>query len=199
MERVRCWGDLRAGDVGFYAGEGWVSRQIRRLTRREDLGDDPVPSHAFLVISRSEVIEALEKTKVRGLSFYQEDFVAGRAWAYRPAGSDLAKREAVRLMVDRYNGAAYGWLQILGFLPVLAIRRRWNHDAPNPAPLGKICSEDVLLFLRILRGVLRRLTEDQAARLVSWSLALDPNTTDPALLCRCCQIDGVPEDLDGRP
>ena len=42
----------------------------------------------------------------------------------------------------------YGWLQILGFVPVIVSRRLFGRKISNPARGGIVCSELVLQYLR---------------------------------------------------
>lgn len=178
--------DLRTGDIGFVAGKGAVSKTISRLTKRRDLGGFPTPSHAFVLASRTQVVEALEKTKVRSSAVYAAAFGARRATAFRPPGSPEVKRTAMRAFLREYTGASYGWLQIVGFLPVLWARKRLDKEIRNPVPGGEICSEIALLWLWRLQVALEIAGEKDAARSLEWVDLLSRDTTDPALLMSEC-------------
>jgi hypothetical protein len=195
------WDARRTGDVGFFAGEDalektieaaerWGDVQVRAILGAHSL---PVPSHAFLLYSVSQVYESLEGgPELRDASVYEQRASAGRAFLLRPPGSDGAKAAAVDLAWERYRNRHYGFLQTgLGFLPVLIGRRLFHRDLPNPFPWGIICSELVLRYLLGLRSILSRLGETQAALDLGWALSLDPQTADPALLAACA-LRGLP-------
>jgi|GEM_PF-4102755 len=185
MHRVP-YEDLRLGDIGFVAGEGFLSKAITRLTRRSDLRGIQTPSHAFVICSRTQVIEALDKTKIRPLAVYSAAFKAGRALAFRPPGTLQAKRVAMQSFVREYLNASYGWMQIMGFLPVLWARKRFGGKMANPAPGGEICSEISVLWLWRLQMSLHMGGEREAADRLAWVDLLDRDTTDPALLLAFC-------------
>lgn len=197
MRRITEWAEIRGGDVGFHVGRGFVSQAIEALTERHDLQGLQTPSHAALVLSRSEVIEALDKTVVRALACYQQRFGEGLFYVYRPDLSDDVRREALAWVAREYRGAAYGWLQIPAFLPVLGLRRLFGRDLPNLMPVGTICSELVLLYLRKAHELLVCTQDVARANYLRWVWAVGQDTTDPALQLACCQRDAVPLYLAG--
>lgn len=196
--------DARLGDLGFHDGTAPASEVIERVTATKEYlkaieGTDLaakgfVPSHAFIVCSETQVIESLEKTKIRPLAVYADAAEEGRVVLLRPDAPDVLKRRVMEVFVKQYDGAAYGWLQIVGFLPVLWWRRLTGRRLPNPMPLGVICSEAALLWLRMLWFVL---TEAEPAcgaeeAKLRWVKRVGRNTTDPALLLACCLHDAEP-------
>ena len=180
------------------AGTSFISDVIEHTTWRQDLLDGvPVPSHSFLVLSRFQVMEALDKVIVRPLAVYQPDFEAGRVMIYRPDAPPDVVAPVLKAIRKDYLGAAYGWLQIVAFLPVLWWRRLTGQDLRNALPLGTICSELVTVYCqRLLAALSAASLYGQALRL-AWASALDPNTTDPALLLACEQRDSLPPSLAG--
>lgn len=199
MKRIIDWSQIRHGDIGFIAGEGFVSEAIRTLTERMDLLLLPTPSHAFLILSKTETIEALEKTVVRPVALYKQRFEAGLVFIYRPDVPDSVRRLAIDWVYDNYKGAAYGWGQILGFLPVMAWRKLTGQDPVNLLPVGTICSELVLLFLRKEFKLCASLGHHEQAIKLAWVTALSKDTTDPALELACCQRDSLPPNYAGKP
>jgi hypothetical protein len=199
MQRITVWKDVMPGDVGFFVGSGFVSEAIRSLSQRQDLGGLPTPSHAALILSRSEVMEALEKTVVRCIEVYKAAFERGDFLLYRPDVPAPIRRAALGEMAKEYKGAAYGWGQIPAFLPVLWVRRKLGIDVPNLLPVGVICSELVLIYLRKCYVGMDSAGLVLLSRALRWSLAIGEETTDPALLMACCQRDAVPLYLSGSP
>ncbi|MEW5763703.1 MAG: hypothetical protein ACOYXN_00470 [Acidobacteriota bacterium] len=197
MQRVERWQDIRPGDIGFLRGEGFLSDSIAHLTARRDLMGLQTPSHSLLVLSRTQVIEALEKTKVRPIEVYRTRFDAGDLVVFAPDVPKEIRREALHYIWTRYNHAAYGWGQILAFLPVLFWRRLRGRDPVNLLPLGVICSELVLLYLRRCFDRLLAAGHSTRADRLAWAYRLSRNTTDPALQLSCCLRDGLPESLAG--
>lgn len=194
--------DAQTGDIGFHDGREEVSQAISSATdtrqyRRAIAGTDLaarayVPSHAFIVRSRTQVIEALEKTRVRPLAVYADASAEGRVVLFRPEAPEEMKGQVMEAFVRHYEGAAYGWLQVVGFLPVLWVRRLTGRRMPNPFPAGLICSEDALLYLRALHFVLREAGLHREEAKLRWSKRVGRNTTDPALLLACCLNNAEP-------
>lgn len=200
MQRIRQWNEIQPGDLGYLRGEGFFSEAIEHLTDRLDLAGLPTPSHAVLILSKTQVIEALDRTRVRPLSVYQARFEAGDFLVFRPDVPAQVRRQALDDLWRRYNGAAYGWGQILAFIPVLFLRRLTGRDAVNLLPLGTICSELTLLYLRRCYELLHAAGDLARAGLLAWAWHLQQNTTDPALQLACVLRDGLPPTLDGsRP
>lgn len=196
------WNNRQCGDLGFFAGpdpvevgiedaERWGDVQVSAILAARSL---PVPSHAFILYSASQVYESLEGgPELRDAAAYAQDALDGRVFLLRPAGSDGAKAAAVDLAWARYHDRHYGFLQTgLGFLPVLLARRLFHRDVPNPFPWGIICSELALRYLLGLRGILSRLGDVDAAVSLGWALGLDPQTADPALLAACAVRGSFP-------
>lgn len=200
MKQVERWQDIEPGDLGYLRGTGFVSESIEHLTDRLDLMGFPTPSHAVLVLSKTQIIEALSRTKVRPLAVYQGRFLAGDFVVFRPDVPAAIRRQALDEIWRKYNGAAYGWGQILGFLPVIAVRRLTGKDAVNLLPLGTICSELTLLYLRRCYDLLHVAGDLARAARLAWAWHLQQNTTDPALQLACVLRDTLPPTLDGsRP
>lgn len=198
MKRIVNWEDIQTGDLGWHVGLGDISEAISHLTYRKDLENlgFKTPSHIFIVLNKTQVIEALEKTKVRLRMEYKEAFDAGRVYIFRPESVEEATKTALMTFYLKFNNHPYGWLQILGFLPVIALRKM-HLSTPNLFPLGTICSEDGLLYLRMLMQELGRRGNTDLALKLGWTVNLDRNTTDPALLLMCCLFDEVPKSLHG--
>lgn len=198
MLRVVNWDDIQEGDLGWYAGDGPLSKAIRRLTHRRDLDalGFKTPSHLFIVLNSTQVIEALEKTKVRAKLEYKDAFLNGRVYIYRPEATEATRKAALQEFYERFNNHPYGWLQILAFLPVLALRKV-GLNSENLLPMGNICSEDGILYLRML---LRRLHNDgeiDKALALGWAVGISNNSIDPALMLICCIYDKLPLELRG--
>ena len=198
MRRIRTWDDVGAGDLGSIAGTGFLSDAIIHATQRADLLDGvPIPSHSFLVLSRFQVIEALERVVVRPRAVYRQAFEDGHVQIYRPDAPDYVVKGVLAGLRKDYLGRAYGWGQIIAFLPVLLWRRLTGQDAVNLLPLGTICSELVTVYCRRLLDACSRSGLYSQALALAWASALDPNTTDPALLLACEQRDSLPPSFAG--
>ncbi len=199
MQRVERFEDIQPGDVGWLRGEGFTSDAIAHMTARLDLMGYATPSHSVLVLSRTQVIESLSRTVVRPLSVYQTRFQSGDFVVFRPAVPIEIRRRALDEIYRQYNGAMYGWGQILAFIPVMFWRRLTGRSAVNLLPLGTICSELVFLYLQKCRDLLREAGPGGrlfASRL-DWTGSLRQNSTDPALLLACALRDALPPTLDG--
>ena len=198
MQRITTWEDVRPGDIGFIAGDGFVSDAIQALTHRHDLGGLQTPSHAFLVLSRTEVFEALEIVKKRPLSCYKAHFEAGNVYIFRPwdIPTDI-RREALGRLVKKYDRAQYGWGQIAGFLGVVARRRLFGRNTVNLLPVGTICSELVSIYLQDLRESLSLAGYANGADLLWWVVSIRKDSIDPALEMYCCQNDRLPATITG--
>jgi hypothetical protein len=193
MLRVNKWEDVQPGDLGWYVGPGIISDAIEHITARKDLISlgFKIPSHVFIVLNKTQVIEALEKTKVRSKLEYKADFEAGNVYIFRPDAPEQIVKDTLLEFYSKYDNHPYGWLQILGFIPVLLLRKL-HLNVFNPFPLGTVCSEDGLIYLRMLMLALSKAGETEKALKLGWTVRLDPNTTDPALLLICCIKDDVP-------
>ena len=136
------------GAIGFETNNrNWVSRLIRWFTQSEW-------SHVFIVLppdpvsGRREILEAnasgiskrfLDKYHKPHLSYilYQPDTTKERV--------DGALEQCLRLV-----GRSYGFLQYLGYIPMMLLRRvgiRIN----NPISAGRVCSELGLRYLQLLQ------------------------------------------------
>lgn len=197
MLRIEKWEDVRPGDVGFIAGSGFVSDAIRHLTHRHDLQGLQTPSHAFLVLSRSEVFEALEIVKIRYIDCYKAHFAAGRVYIFRPECPADIRRAALLRLTKRYNKAAYGWGQIGGFLGVVARRKLFGCNTANLMPIGTICSELVAIYLRDIRDQLLAAGYQIQADFLEWVTRIPTNSIDPALELACCLTDRLPKTITG--
>lgn len=107
------------------------------------------------------------------------------------------RRQALDDTWKRYNGAAYGWGQILAFIPVLFWRRLTGRNAVNLLPLGTICSELTLQYLRRCSVLLRAANDQDLSPLLEWTWVLQRNATDPALQLACVLRNGLPPTLNG--
>jgi len=193
MERITSWKEIELGDLGFYAGDGFLSESIEHLTHRDDLDGLPTPSHSLIILSKSQVFESVKYTRIRPLMLYEDDFKAGRMIVFRPPLSKDLRAEALSEMTIKYNNAIYGWGQILAFIPVLWWRRLTGNQGINVLPAGTVCSELSLILCRKYYDK----ADSTAARLLRWAYQLNKNTTDPALLMSCCIHDRLPVDLAG--
>jgi hypothetical protein len=135
------------GAIGFETRERhWVSRLIRWFTASEW-------SHVFLVLppdpvtGRREILEAnasgihkafLDKYHKPGARFilFQPDTTKARV--------DDALTACLRLV-----GRSYGFLQYLGYLPMIALRRL-GFRVNNPISAGRVCSELALRYCQLL-------------------------------------------------
>lgn len=195
MQRITKWEDIKGGDIAFFHGEAAICEAIEHMTGREEIeaAGMQVPSHALLFLSMTEVYEALGNgPMVRPKEVYQEDFDAGRLFVFRPAGSKEAKREALDRVWKGYRHSPYGWLQTGVGFPVVVLGRKAGVDLPNPMPLGIICSELVLLYLRELREILLSAGWVADSDLLEFTKHLHRESTDPALLMVASMTDAVP-------
>ena len=69
---------------------------------------------------------------------------------FEPAGFSSEEIERGIARVRSKIEVHYGWLQLLGFIPVVIFRRLFGLKISNPSKGGIICSELVLLYLRAL-------------------------------------------------
>ena len=198
MKRITRWQDVTTGMLGSIEGKGFISESIEHMTQRNDLLDGvKTPSHSFVVINPMFVIESLSHTVLTPLASYRQAFDEGRVVFYEPPIPVEIRAKALRTIRRSYLGADYGWGQILAFLPVLFWRRLTGHRAPNLLPIGTICSELALMAIREYRKEAVAAGLHDAARRLVWSVALNRQITDPALLLACEQRDALPPTLDG--
>jgi hypothetical protein len=135
------------GAIGFSASKSWVSKVIRWFTRSDW-------SHTFIVIGEIEGVVLISEADWRGVQVARLDKYVGKCkvqiWEppYGVATQQMvadAVRESLRRIESRY-----GFLQLVGFIPVILARRFLGMKIPNPAKGGTICSEHCLRHLRIL-------------------------------------------------
>lgn len=201
MREIKSFIEVMAGDIGFYMGDGKLSDAIQAFTYSKalkELGYE-TPSHTFMFISPDKVVEAVNKTRITSSYFYKKEFEAGRVKILRPSETYLdVSKGCIEAFSNNFENYPYGWLQILGFLPVLAFRKI-GIKFPNLFPFFNICSEDTLIYLRIIYDYFvkrvkeypneHKLYTAEIERL-KWVKKLNKETTDPALLMLYCLLDG---------
>lgn len=200
MKEIKSYEDIRKGDIGFYVGKGGISDIIEKVTTEKKLLNlgYKIPSHTFIFLGEGKVIEAVEKTRINSDYIYKKEFSQGNVYIFRPVDDSLQEEcsGCLDAFTRNFNNYPYGWLQIVGFLPVLLFREI-GVNIPNPFPLFTVCSEDTLIYLRIIYTYLKEKGNETGntfylseCKKLEWVKNLNRNTTDPALLLLYCITDG---------
>jgi len=132
------------GAVGFSSRRAnFLSRAIRWFTQSRW-------SHVFVVYQQEPeqlIIEA-STFQVQLVPIAKYD---SKKYDVMIISADGFSPEDVRRGLDKAKGyieKTYGWLQLVGFIPVLFWKRLTGQSVPNPAKGGVVCSELVLQYLR---------------------------------------------------
>lgn len=132
------------GAIGFATKrKNWISRIIRWFTQSQW-------SHTFVVYQTEPevlVVEAgtftvqlVPATKYESRK-YTTVFLEPQTIPGDRIDAGIAKAR------DKIE-SRYGWLQLVGFVPVIVFRRVFNKKISNPSKGGVVCSELVLQYLR---------------------------------------------------
>jgi len=153
---------LMRGSVGFCSKKAnFISKIIRWFTRSKW-------SHTFIMYQAEPeplVVEAgtYEVLIDLPMKYESSKYVTGY---FEPAGFSAEEVERGIAKIRQKIEVHYGWLQLVGFIPVVIFRRLFGMKISNPARGGIICSELVLLYLRALEPGSK------------WD-SMDKNTTSP--------------------
>lgn len=106
---------LEKGDIVLTAGNGWVSRAIRRFSKR--IGESRTRvNHVGIVVETgmgggATIVEALHR--VRRHTINKQYFGTGTAVAvFRPRNLNRTQRAAIVRVAEGYVGRKYGYLKI---------------------------------------------------------------------------------------
>lgn len=136
------------GSIGFETDrDSWISKMVRWFTRSKW-------SHVFIVgahdpvTGEREILEAnWQGVQKAYLKKYLDDSIQLAVFRVE-ASQDV--REAAYTSALGKVGRSYGFLQLLGFIPVLALRLIFI-KIDNPITSGRVCSELALEYLRALK------------------------------------------------
>jgi hypothetical protein len=137
---------MMKGTIGFCRKKaGLLSKVIRWFTRSDW-------SHTYIIYQDTPEILVAEagtcQVQLVPITKYESSKYANVFFVPRHVDVSLIENgtKKVRGKIE----TTYGWLQILGFIPMVIARRLLFMKIPNPARAGIICSELVLLYLREL-------------------------------------------------
>lgn len=162
------------GTVGFASKKGnFISKAIRWFTQSKW-------SHTFIMYQvepEALVVEAGTFEVLIDLPKKYDTHHYVTAY-FEPVGFSGEEIEKGISKIRQKIEVHYGWLQLVGFIPVVIFKRLFGKKISNPAKGGIICSELVLLYLRAL---------EPGAK---WD-HMDKNTTSPEDLF--VEISGHPK------
>ena len=134
----------RKGDVGFCTKRGnFLAKAIRWFTRSKW-------SHTYVIYQTEPEILVLEAGvfQVQLVPFSKYESKKYVNAVMRPVNFMPDAIEKGLAKVKEKIEAHYGWLQLIGFIPVVLFKRLLGMKISNPAKGGIICSELVLQYLR---------------------------------------------------
>lgn len=163
------------GSIGFETDRhSFISKAIRWITRSKW-------SHVFIVgpinsvSAKREILEAdWQGVHIAFLDKYKAEHV--KVQIYRVEVDPKIRNEAFSKCLDMI-GKRYGFLQLLGFIPVV-ILGRLGIRIKNPITSGTVCSELALRYLTSL-GISAKFT------------MLDKDATSPEDLFKLLEADNV--------
>jgi hypothetical protein len=152
MKQV-AWDDRAPGDVGLVRLTDLMGDLIVDFEREmhPEYHGQFIPSHAFIAADHDMVIEAsLRRTEdsvaaINPASEYEH--LEKMLW--RIDRTETQVEAALKEYLREYAGEGYGFLNLLGFALEAMGRHLGNPKARNPILLSYICSQGVLLFLRL--------------------------------------------------
>lgn len=136
------------GSIGFSKSPGnWISKIIRWFTRSNW-------NHTFVVYQAEPeplVVEA-SKFDVQLVPATKYDHKRYEVVYFTPSGYTPEAIEAGIACARRNIEKSYGWMQLVGFIPVIVFRRLFGMKISNPMKGGVICSELALKYLQGLES-----------------------------------------------
>jgi hypothetical protein len=132
------------GTIGFSRKKAnFISKVIRWFTRSQW-------SHTYIIYQDAPEILVVEAgtftVQLVPITKYESAKYVNTFFVPRHVSVELV--EAGIKKVQEKVEATYGWLQLIGFIPVVIARRLLGMTISNPARGGIICSELVLIYLR---------------------------------------------------
>lgn len=150
------------GTIGFCSKKAnFISKAIRWFTRSKW-------SHTYAIYQAEPEVLVVEASTftVQLAPFEKYDSSKYTNALFIPTGFTSEEIERGIAKVRGKIEAQYGWLQLVGFIPVVFVKRLFGMKISNPSKGGIVCSELVLQYLRGL---------EPGAK---WD-AMDRNTTSP--------------------
>lgn len=134
------------GAIGFCRKkDSFISKAIRWFTRSDW-------SHTYIIYQDNPEVLVVEagtfQVQLTPITKYESTKYSNVFFVPRHVDVSLIER-GVKKVREKIE-ATYGWLQILGFIPVVIAKRLLFMKISNPARAGVICSELVLIYLREL-------------------------------------------------
>lgn len=132
------------GTIGFCTKRrNFISRVIRWFTRSKW-------SHTYVIRQNEPDILVLEagmfQVQIVPITKYQSRKYANVY--FQPDGFSQADITCGLMKAGEKIETHYGWLQLLGFIPVIMAKRLFGMKISNPSKGGVVCSELVLQYLR---------------------------------------------------
>ena len=189
MLELKSFDGLQPMDQGILHGSGPLQKVI-------EAAEGGWACHAFTVLNATQVFEALEGgMTLSPLESYRSSFEAGNLRLFRPDGSLAAKKAARDAFYLAGKGHPYAYPQLVGFLFVLAARRLFRRDIPNPLPVSWVCSEANCRGLRLLSTELGKRGEWDARNALEPVWRVNPNNTTPQDHLVFCSTGNYPSEM----
>ena len=142
------WVDRAPGDLMAVHGTGIESKVIEEITGGEE-------SHVGIIYSRADVLEATGKgVGLSPCTNYLGGVKTGNVRLYRPPGSDLEKKAAVRWTYNHWKGSRYPFLEVVLGYPLVYLASLFGWSLYNPfAQKTPHCSELAIRCYRQLQAL----------------------------------------------
>lgn len=134
------------GSIGFCRTPGnWISKIIRWFTRSNW-------NHTFVVYQAEPETLVVEASKydVQLVPVTKYDSKKYQIVYFVPSGYSAEAVEAGIACARKNIEKSYGWMQLVGFIPIIVAKRLLGMKISNPMKGGVICSE---LCLKYLQGM----------------------------------------------